>query len=96
MVNDAHPGREVVRGDLIVLSEGDRVPADAQLVEAVDLQVDESLLTGESVPVRKQTGAPSTGDQIKADEQNLAPRLLRHAHRQRPRPRQGLRHWRAQ
>ncbi len=47
-------GREVVRGDLIVLSEGDRVPADAWLLEAHDLQVDESLLTGESVPVRKR------------------------------------------
>jgi len=43
----------VVRGDLIVLSEGDRVPADAVLVESHDLQTDESLLTGESVPVRK-------------------------------------------
>src|SRR5215831_5401139 len=47
-------GREVVRGDLVVLSEGDRVPADAMLLEAQDLQVDESLLTGESVPVRKR------------------------------------------
>ena len=46
-------GREVVRGDLIVLEEGDRVPADAMLVEGHDLQTDESLLTGESVPVRK-------------------------------------------
>lgn len=46
-------GRDVVRGDLIVLSEGDRVPADAVLWEAHDLQTDESLLTGESVPVRK-------------------------------------------
>ena len=46
-------GREVVRGDLIVLAEGDRVPADAVLVESDDLQADESLLTGESVPVRK-------------------------------------------
>ena len=46
-------GREVVRGDLIVLAEGDRVPADAVLVESQDLQTDESLLTGESVPVRK-------------------------------------------
>ena len=50
------PGREVVRGDLIVLAEGDRVPADAVLIEAHDLQADESLLTGESVPVRKITG----------------------------------------
>ena len=47
-------GREVVRGDLIVLSEGDRVPADALLLQAQDLQADESLLTGESVPVRKR------------------------------------------
>ena len=46
-------GRDVVRGDLIVLSEGDRVPADAILLQAQDLQADESLLTGESVPVRK-------------------------------------------
>lgn len=46
-------GREVARGDLIVLAEGDRVPADARLVQATDLLVDESLLTGESVPVRK-------------------------------------------
>ena len=46
-------GREVVRGDFIVLGEGDRVPADAVLVESHDLQADESLLTGESVPVRK-------------------------------------------
>jgi Ca2+-transporting ATPase len=47
-------GREVVRGDLVLLSEGDRVPADAVLIEARELQTDESLLTGESVPVRKR------------------------------------------
>jgi len=47
-------GREVVRGDLIILAEGDRVPADARLLSAGDLQADESLLTGESVPVRKK------------------------------------------
>lgn len=47
------PGREVVRGDLIVLSEGDRVPADAVLVATSGLTADESLLTGESAPVRK-------------------------------------------
>jgi len=52
-------GREVVRGDLIVLAEGDRVPADARLLEANDLQTDESLLTGESVPVRKVVIAAS-------------------------------------
>ncbi len=50
-------GRDVVRGDLIVLAEGDRVPADASLLDATDLSADESLLTGEAVPVRKVTGA---------------------------------------
>ena len=50
-------GREVVRGDLVVLAEGDRVPADAVLSQAHDLQADESLLTGESVPVRKIAAA---------------------------------------
>jgi Ca2+-transporting ATPase len=48
------PGRDVVRGDLLVLAEGDRVPADAALISGDDVQVDESLLTGESLPVRKR------------------------------------------
>jgi len=48
------PGREVVVGDLIILAEGDRVPADAFIIENEQLNVDESLLTGESVPVRKR------------------------------------------
>jgi Ca2+-transporting ATPase len=47
------PGREVARGDILLLAEGDRVPADALLRRAINLTVDESLLTGESVPVRK-------------------------------------------
>jgi len=46
-------GREVVCGDIIVLAEGDRVPADASVIECVNLGADESLLTGESAPVRK-------------------------------------------
>ncbi|MCI4680588.1 cation-translocating P-type ATPase [Rhodoblastus acidophilus] len=50
-------GREVVRGDLIVLAEGDRVPADVRLVVGEDLQADESLLTGESAAVRKIAAA---------------------------------------
>ncbi|MFO1264475.1 MAG: cation-translocating P-type ATPase [Rhodoferax sp.] len=46
-------GRELVCGDVVVLAEGDRVPADLQLRTASNLMVDESLLTGESVPVDK-------------------------------------------
>ncbi len=63
------PGRDVVPGDLMILAEGDRVPADALLIEGHDLLADESLLTGESVPVRKKPvpddiawGAPGGDD----------------------------------
>ncbi len=48
------PGREVVTGDIVVLQEGDRVPADALVLKNNNLLADESLLTGESVPVRKR------------------------------------------
>ena len=47
------PGRDVVRGDVLVLAEGDRVPADAVVLAQRNLQLDESLLTGESLPVSK-------------------------------------------
>jgi Ca2+-transporting ATPase len=53
-------GREVVRGDVMMLKEGDRVPADAMLFAANDLRVDESLLTGESVPVDKTAANEDT------------------------------------
>lgn len=57
VIRDGKPiriaGREVVEGDLLLVSEGDRVAADARLLEGYDLLADESLLTGESVPVRK-------------------------------------------
>ena len=53
-------GREVVPGDLLLLNEGDRVAADAVLLDCNDLFVDESMLTGESVPVRKQAGSADT------------------------------------
>ncbi|MFK0730252.1 MAG: cation-translocating P-type ATPase, partial [Gloeotrichia echinulata HAB0833] len=53
-------GREVVREDVIVLSEGDRIPADAVVIWSNNLSIDESLLTGESLPVRKQAVENST------------------------------------
>lgn len=62
-------GREVARDDIMLLNEGDRVPADAVLLSCNDFNADESLLTGESVPVRKQRwdgklkiGAPGGDD----------------------------------
>ncbi len=48
------PGKEVVKGDIVVLQEGDRVPADALVLMNNNLLADESLLTGESVPVGKR------------------------------------------
>lgn len=53
-------GREVVVGDLVVLSEGDRVPADGLVLRGSHLAVDEAALTGESMPVSKE--AASAGD----------------------------------
>jgi magnesium-transporting ATPase (P-type) len=51
------PVEELVRGDVLRLDEGDRVSADARLVEAVDVRADESSLTGEAVPVHKSADA---------------------------------------
>lgn len=57
-------GREVVVGDLIVLSEGDLVPADAVLVWSTYFNVNEALLTGESVPVRKRSAQVTSQAQL--------------------------------
>ncbi len=54
------PGRDVVSGDIILLVEGDRVPADAMLIVSQGVAVDESLLSGESVPVRKVASTVAT------------------------------------
>jgi len=51
-------GKEVVRQDILILTEGDRVPADGRILSSLNLEIDESLLTGESIPVRK-VGADS-------------------------------------
>lgn len=47
------PGREVVPGDVVIINEGDRIPADGKIIETLNLQVDESIITGESLPVDK-------------------------------------------
>jgi Ca2+-transporting ATPase len=60
------PARGVVPGDLIVVGAGERVPADARLVTVEGLEVDESILTGESLPVGKDAGGPGDSGRIAA------------------------------
>jgi Ca2+-transporting ATPase len=63
-------GREVVAGDIVLLAEGDRVAADMEMLEASNLSIDESMLTGESVPVVKH--ARQAGADADADATSLA------------------------
>jgi Ca2+-transporting ATPase len=58
------PVREIVPGDIIVLEAGDKVPADARVIEGYRLQVDEAPLTGESAPVQKEASTLEGGLQI--------------------------------
>lgn len=62
---------ELVPGDVVLLESGDRVPADLRLFQTRGLQIDESMLTGESQPVHKQTD-PLALDTILADRKSLA------------------------
>lgn len=62
--------KELVVGDVIVLETGDMVPSDARLIEAYNLKVDESALTGESVPVDKTT-EPIEKDSVIGDQTNM-------------------------
>lgn len=63
--------RTLVPGDVLLLAAGDRVSADARVVEATRLQVDEAALTGESVPVAKATEAVPAGDAPLADRASM-------------------------
>jgi P-type Ca2+ transporter type 2C len=63
-------GRELVRGDVVLLAEGDRVPADLRIAQASNLSIDESMLTGESAPVAKH--APETGEPAGPGESSQA------------------------
>jgi P-type Ca2+ transporter type 2C len=66
------PARELVPGDVTLLKAGDKVPADCRLAEAVNLQADEAPLTGESVPIEKQTAPLSEAALAVADRTNMA------------------------
>ena len=65
------PSADLVPGDIVLLQAGDKVPADLRLLKIRDLQVDESALTGESVPVEKAV-APLDQDTILAERINMA------------------------
>jgi Ca2+-transporting ATPase len=65
------PARELVPGDVILLRTGNKIPADLRLIEAVNLQVEESALTGESLPAEKHTAALSESRLAIADRKNV-------------------------
>lgn len=62
------PAEQLVDGDVVLISAGDQVPADGRLIEASALQIDESALTGESVPAAKETG-PLAGSRLSPGDQ---------------------------
>ena len=66
------PARDLVPGDVVVLRAGNRIPADARLIEAVNLQIQEAALTGESVPVEKHAAPLSNPELALGDRKNMA------------------------
>jgi Ca2+-transporting ATPase len=66
------PARDLVPGDIILIRAGDRIPADARLVEAVNLQIEEASLTGESVPVEKNIQPLPNIELAVGDRKNMA------------------------
>jgi Ca2+-transporting ATPase len=65
------PARHLVPGDVILLQTGDKIPADGRLTRSINLQVEEAALTGESVPVEKQTEPLGTGNLAIGDRNNM-------------------------
>lgn len=63
--------KEIVPGDILLVDAGDKVPADARIFEAANLEIDESMLTGESTPVRKAVGTLESELPV-ADRANIA------------------------
>ncbi len=65
------PARELVRGDVVALEAGDRIPADARLVYTTNFQAQEASLTGESTPVQKQAERLEAAEVPLADQRNM-------------------------
>jgi len=65
------PARDLVPGDVIILHTGDRIPADARLLESINLQIEEAALTGESVPVEKHVQPLPIHDLPVGDRKNM-------------------------
>lgn len=66
------PDYEVVPGDIIILQEGDKIPADARIIESHNLTIDEAALTGESLPVHKNEEVITTANFQVSDQRNMA------------------------
>ncbi len=64
--------RELVPGDIVLIEAGNLIPADLRLVSSTNLRVDESALTGESVPVEKEAGFVASGDLPLGDRRNMS------------------------
>lgn len=64
------PDYEIVPGDILILREGERIPADARIIQTRLLKVDEAILTGESIPVHK-IFAPILGKLMPTDQKNM-------------------------
>lgn len=66
------PARDLVPGDVVMLRAGDKIPADARVIESINLQIEEAALTGESVPVEKQTAPLAELESALGDRKSMA------------------------
>ncbi len=66
------PARELVAGDIVLLKDGDMVPADLRLIDTVNVKIQEASLTGEAVPVEKDADCVIAADQALGDRSNMA------------------------
>ena len=78
VLRDGHviqvPSQDLVVGDIVLLDAGTAIPADCRIIESASLQIEEAALTGESVPVNKETNAltaPAEGDITLGDRRNM-------------------------